>query len=637
MLLNQTDAASASVTEELSDRELLQRFEVERDEAAFAAVIRRHGPMVLRVGQRVLDRREDAEDVFQATFLVLAKKAGTVTWRESIGTWLHEAAQRLAREVRRNRARRQAREARRETSPEGDALAEVTSRELLTILDDEMASLPEDLRAPLLLCCLEGMSSDEAANQLGCSPSTVKRRLRQARELLQARLARRGVALSVTALATLLALGTATAKVPAALVTATTRAATQFVSGIPLASGLVSTAGLALTRHLLPIIGIKAKILVGLLVMGGLIGAGATFYGFGKDADAESPAIAAALPEEGRDVREVARVAKPSVLATVETTLRTSGPQIRQYAFDGNPLSCYASANNPSAADHFTLLFDKPVAVKSVGVQTGYPNDSWILTAGQLEVSADGVVFEPLAGFKGGLARGNAGGRKLVAVRVHPEAQTHPLVIREFTIDSDLPVAVFRQPVEFAVDVTAAPEMAAWANRTAQTCERAYPMICDELAAEGFRPPSLIPFVIRRDASGLVGVSGGRIIASSGYFEANPHDVGAVVYATSHVVQAYRGKSRPGWLVNGIADYIRFFKFEPGAIEPPNPLTARYDGDSRETAAFLAYLVATYDSSLVRRLNEALRNGQYTDDIWVSLTKKSLRELGDEWHRSLRR
>jgi len=635
MRLQQTDATEQSATDELSDRELLQRFEAERDEAAFAAVIRRHGPMVLRVSQRVLDRREDAEDVFQATFLVLAKKAGSVTWRESIGTWLHEAAQRLAREVRRSHARRQAREARRQAQPEADALTEVTSRELLTILDDEMASLPEDLRAPLLLCCLEGMSGDEAANQLGCSPSTVKRRLRQARELLQARLTRRGVALSVTALATLLALGTATAKVPVALATSTTRAAAQFASGIPLTSGLVSTAGVALTRHLLSAFWIKVKVLVGLVAVGGLIAVGASIGGFMKDEP--QPVVAEPVPGEVRDAREIARVVGPTVPATVETTLRTAGPQIRQYAFDGNPLSCYASANNPTAADHFTLLFDKPVAVKSVSVQTGYPNDSWILTAGRLEVSVDGIAFEPLARFNKGVAQGNAAGRKLVAVRVRPEAQTHPLVIREFTIDSDLPVAVFRHPVEFAVDATDAPELTGWANRTAQTCERAYPMICDELAAEGFRPPSLIPFVIRRDASALVAVSGVRIVASSGYFEANPHDVGAVVYATSHVVQGYRGKSRPGWLVNGIADYIRFFKFEPGAIEPPDPATARYDGDSRETAAFLAYLVAKYDPALVRRLNQALRDGQYTDDLWASLTGKSLRELGDEWHRSLRR
>jgi hypothetical protein len=322
---------------------------------------------------------------------------------------------------------------------------------------------------------------------------------------------------------------------------------------------------------------------------------------------------------------------------TVETTLRTKDPFIRQWAFDNNPLSFFASANNPSDKDHFTLVFDKPIAVQAVSVTTGTPNDTWLLTAGQLEVSADGITFESLARFTRGVASGNAKGRELLAVRVHPGTQDHPLLIREFKIESDVPVAVFRHPVEFVVDVTDAPEMARWANSVARTCERAYPMICDELAAEGFRPPMRISFVVRRDASALVYASGSKIVLSAGYFDANPFDVGAVIHATSCVVQAYRGRNTPGWLVQGIADYIRFFKFEPGVLDPPDPDTARYDGDSRETAAFLAYLVEKYDPALVRKLNESLREGRYNDDIWAALTGKSLRELGDEWHRSLRR
>jgi hypothetical protein len=162
-------------------------------------------------------------------------------------------------------------------------------------------------------------------------------------------------------------------------------------------------------------------------------------------------------------------------------------------------------------------------------------------------------------------------------------------------------------------------------------------MICDELAADGFRPPTRIPLVVRHDAHALAGASNGRVIVSAGYFEANPQDIGAVVHATSYVVQAYHGHSTPNWLVHGIADYIRFFKFEPGVLGPADPVTARYDGDSRETATFLAYLVEKYDPVLVRKLNAALRDGKYTDDIWITLTGKPLRELGEEWRASLRR
>ena len=276
-------------------------------------------------------------------------------------------------------------------------------------------------------------------------------------------------------------------------------------------------------------------------------------------------------------------------------------------------------------------------AVTAVAVRTGTPNDHDTLDSGHLEVSADGIAFEKLAAFARGTARGDAGGRKLLAVRVRPGAQRHPLLVREFEIRSDPPPAVFRHPVEFVVDATDAPELKDWATRAARVCERAYPMICDELAADGFRPPSRIPFVVRRDADAAVAAGGGRVIASAGYFAANPHDVGAVVHATSLLVQAYPGRGAPGWLVHGVADYVRFHKFEPWAADPPDPDTARYDGDSRETAAFLAYLVSAHDAALVRRLNAALRDGKYTDDLWATLTGKTLRELGDEWRRSLRR
>ncbi|AMV25937.1 ECF RNA polymerase sigma factor SigE [Gemmata sp. SH-PL17] len=631
--LNEPEVPTAD--SKLSDRELLLRFQARNDEAAFAAVLQRHGPMVLRACRRVLDRTEDAEDVFQATFLVLARKAGTVTWRESVGTWLHEAANRLARDVRRRHARRQVREARRPARESSDALTEVSSRELLTILDDEMAGLPEECRAPLLLCCLEGMSGDEAADHLGCSPSTLKRRLRQGRELLQARLARRGIALSVAGLTTLLTGGIAAASVPAELATMTTRAAVLYNAGAPLTPGLVSPAAVSLMRRLVATVSAKVKIAIGLFVLGGLCAIAVVSEKWnaigGKPAneDVRAPGEAAATA--------ASKPAKPSIPVTVETSLRTNAGQIRQFVFDGDPTTAFASATNPGPADHFTLVFDRAVAVRSVDVRTGGGNGGWALAGGRLEASADGAVFEPLAQFAGGTARGDAGGRKVIAVRVRPVAQQHPLMISEIAIDSEPALGRFRYPIEFAVDTSAAPEMAQWAERTTRVCERFYPAIVDELAADGFRPPTLIPFIVRRDPAALVAASRGRLIVSAGYFDANPHDVGAVVHAASYIVQAYHGRATPDWLVQGVADYIRFFKFEPGAIGPPDPGTARYDGDSKETAAFLAYLVDSYDPTFVRRLNAALREGRYTDDLWVSLTGKSLRELGEEWHRSLRR
>jgi RNA polymerase sigma factor (sigma-70 family) len=631
MSAHRPETSTRPADDAVSDRELLRRFDVGQDEAAFAMLLRRHGAMVLRVCRRVLDRQEDAEDAFQATFLVLARKAGSVAWHESVATWLHTTARQLARETHRSGTRRKVRETRSWAPGAGDEPADdVSSRELLAILDEELAGLPEEYRGPLLLCCMEGMSGDEAAAQLGCSPSTVKRRLRDGRELLQARLTRRGVAMSAAGMLTLLAAGAAVASLPPTLADVTVRAAVQFHARVALTPGLVSGRAVELARHLLPAMSVKLAAVVALVVAVGAIGVGRG----GGEGGADTPAPAA-------DVSVKAAAAAPpaarGVAVVVETTLPTSGPFIRQYAFDGVPDSFFASATNPGADDHFTLVFDEPVAVTAVGVRTGTPNHDEALTSGRLEVSADGIAFEKLADFAGGAARGDAGGRKLVAVRVRPGARPHPLLVREFEVRADPPLGSFRHPVEFAVDAAAAPEMKAWAERAARACERAYPMICDELASDGFRPPARIPFVVRGDAGAVAAAAGGRVIASAGYFAANPHDVGAIAHATSLVVQAYPGRVAPGWLVHGVADYVRFHKFEPWSADSPDPDTARYDGDSRETAAFLAYLVATYDPALVRRLNAALRQGRYTDDIWVTLTGKPLRELGAEWRRSLRR
>ena len=124
----------------------------------------------------------------------------------------------------------------------------------------------------------------------------------------------------------------------------------------------------------------------------------------------------------------------------------------------------------------------------------------------------------------------------------------------------------------------------------ARTCERAYPMINEELASEGFKPPQIIHLKLSKDYSGVAGTANDHIVGSVDYFRRHTKDVGAMVHETVHVVQAYRRGHRPGWLVEGISDYIRFFKFEPGKLGRINARTAHYDGSYRVSAAFLAYL-----------------------------------------------
>src|SRR5262249_38360606 len=162
-----------------------------------------HGRMVLRVCRRVLHQEQDVEDAFQVTFLVLAREARTIRKQGSLASWLHGVAYRAALKARAGAGRR------RERAAEGAARPaalpdEVCWKELRAVLDEELARLPERLRAPLVLCYLEGLTQDEAAQHLGQSKSTCRRNLERGRELLGSRLARRGVTLSAALFAPLL-------------------------------------------------------------------------------------------------------------------------------------------------------------------------------------------------------------------------------------------------------------------------------------------------------------------------------------------------------------------------------------------------------------------------------------------------
>jgi RNA polymerase sigma factor (sigma-70 family) len=198
------------------DAELLRRFLAGRDEAAFAELVRRHGPMVLGVARRVLGDFHEAEDVFQATFLILARKGASVRSAATLGAWLQRTAYRLAVQARRARCRRQALVPPRPLGTTPDILDELTGRELLALVDGELQALPESYRLPLVLCCLEGLSQEEAAQRLGWTSGSVKGRLERGRAALRRRLARRGLKLPEGLAAPLLLVGTLAA-VPAAL------------------------------------------------------------------------------------------------------------------------------------------------------------------------------------------------------------------------------------------------------------------------------------------------------------------------------------------------------------------------------------------------------------------------------------
>jgi RNA polymerase sigma factor (sigma-70 family) len=279
----------------LSDGQLLRQFATTRDEGAFAALLQRHSGLVYSVCRNILRHEHDAEDAFQGTFLVLARRAGAIRQEKAIGSWLYRVAYRVAMKARKAAERRRERENQTAKTPEDQSPGELAWRELQAMLDEELNRLPEKYRTPFVLCCLTGKSKSEAAAELGWKEGTVSSRLAQARKLLQSRLARRGVSLSALLSGLAITAHGAAAAVPAELL-ARTRALAFAVgdapaSGAPalLAEGVLR--GMTLTR---------LKATAALLILAGLVGT-ATAVMLDQPADTpdpQPPAVAAVAPPD---------------------------------------------------------------------------------------------------------------------------------------------------------------------------------------------------------------------------------------------------------------------------------------------------------------------------------------------------
>jgi len=263
-----------------TDGQLLGSFIDQKDEAAFETLVRRHGPMVFGVCRRVVRNHHDAEDAFQATFLVLARKASSVKQPERLANWLHGVALRTATKAKTMTAKRRGREKQVTELPELEAAQQGHWFDLQPLLDQELKGLPENYRLPILLCDLEGKTIKEAAQQLGWPQGTLAGRLARGRKLLAKRLAGRGVVLSAGSLAVVISQNVASAGVPTALMSSTVKAATTIAAGQATVAGVVPAKVAILTEGVL-----KAMLLsklktatVGLLLVALLSGAAGAIY-----------------------------------------------------------------------------------------------------------------------------------------------------------------------------------------------------------------------------------------------------------------------------------------------------------------------------------------------------------------------
>jgi RNA polymerase sigma factor (sigma-70 family) len=315
---------------EESDEQLLYDFTSRCDDSAFAALVHRHGSMVLNVCRRVLGHRQDAEDAFQATFLVLARNAARLRNKTTLTSFLHGTAFRTAMKAKQTAARRRKHEGQASSRPQADPSDELSWREVRTLLDEEIARLPEIYRSVFVLCCLENVSREETARRLDLKEGTISSRLAEARRRLAQRLARRGVELTGVLAATAL-LSQSASVLTAGLLAATTNAAAAMAAGEGLtsvASSSVADLVESATKSMMANKGKIASLI--LLVVTLLGGAGAWAY---RDLAANTR-----IPtEQSAELHAAKEDNKPKIAPTRPDAARTVEIQGRVLAPDGKP------------------------------------------------------------------------------------------------------------------------------------------------------------------------------------------------------------------------------------------------------------------------------------------------------------
>jgi hypothetical protein len=342
-----------------------------------------------------------------------------------------------------------------------------------------------------------------------------------------------------------------------------------------------------------------------------------------------------AIPSRG----QAADATPATVEALVYSTMPSTASHSPQMAMDSDPNTYFKSVYGMGDGDDLLVLLSAPIPLQSVRITTGDEDGQDLLTEGFVETSPDGVTYTRAASFdRAGIADATLNNRPVRAVRIRLDRRKGipALLVREITINSTTRIAhVQRGPGRaFTItDLSRTPDLAIWAAKADRQMEAFWPDTEAMLYSDKFITPNKVN-VVYTTGPGVTGVAatgGGVLTVNTKWCREHPEDTGLMVHEMAHVVQSMSAYN-PVWLIEGIADYIRWVKFEPENHKPRiNPATASYKDSYRTTATFLAWCELHYDSGLVTKLNRATRFATYSDDLFVKYCGKDVATLWSEF------
>lgn len=328
--------------------------------------------------------------------------------------------------------------------------------------------------------------------------------------------------------------------------------------------------------------------------------------------------------------------------AMIYSTMPSRAVHRPEMALDGDDSTYFQSAYGMSQGDDFTVLLGRPIALRSLKITTGTRDGDNLLTQGYVEVSSDGKTYTRAATFNDqGVASAPTkasapmNGQMVAALRIkiNPKSGLSKLVLREITLDSPTRISLVELgPGRAFSDFSLAPDIAVWVANAEKQMRESWAETAAILYTEDFITPNKVNIVYRTGpgVTGVAAVGGGEMEVNYAWARAHPEDTGLTVHEVAHVIQS--SSSGPSWLIEGIADYVRWVKWEPQNFTVRiNPDKASYRDAYRTTAAFLAWCELNYDSRIVSKLNQDTRLGTYSDANWKRYTGKDVDTLWSEF------